>query len=75
MAFCQYLGLSTTEIDYCKEDHKRTSEQFYAALLKWHRGKGKARNWHSILKAFSDVDLTDDEKELRQCILQGKLRQ
>ena len=72
-AFCSYLGLSATEINYCRADYKTVSEQFHRALLKWHQGKGKERSWHSILTAFSSVGLADGEEELRKCILDGKL--
>lgn len=72
-AFCSYLGLSATEIDYCEADYKTVSEQFHRALLKWHQGKGRERIWHSILTAFSSVGLADAEEELRKCILDDKL--
>ena len=73
-AFCSYLGLSASEIEFSEADHTSVSEQFHSALLKWHRGMGKKNTWHSILTAFTSVGLPDAEKELRKCILKDKLQ-
>ena len=73
-AFCQYLGLSSTDIQHCEANERTVTEQFFSALLRWRRGKGKMRTWGSILTAFSSVGLAEDKEELQECILHDKLK-